>query len=98
MVIPVFFDIIVIEGHALGEIDASLPDVGKRKYVKLYSFTIFGRRTSGSYSFGYSDMNSILRSAHAERVNRLEQQRSMQSAIDQDKIVCIPVSAHFDKH
>jgi hypothetical protein len=44
----------------------------KRKYVYILANTsiVISRRTSGTYSFGYAEMNSILRSAHAEKQNR----------------------------
>ena len=49
----------------------------------------FIRRTAGSYSFGYEDMNSILRDAHNERIRRVQEYREESSRIDKERVVCI---------
>ena len=48
------------------------------------------RRTTGSYSFGYEEMNEILRNAHQERRKRLDEATADVAQIQRLAVVCFP--------
>ena len=64
----------------------------KRKYerTQIPELKIYhpNRRVAGSYEFGYTDMNSILREAHNDRVRRTQQRNTEMSEHEAHGIVC----------
>jgi hypothetical protein len=73
-----------VESNDTGGVDAEL----KRKYeLQTDSQSVF-RRTAGSYSFEYEDMNSILKSLHFERQKRREEGSSEMMYHERLEVVC----------
>jgi hypothetical protein len=49
----------------------------------------FSRRASGTYSFGYPDMNTVLRSAHFERLKREREKLRERTREERIGVVCL---------
>ena len=80
-------------------VNQEMTDIGKRKYTNYVKNSLDSplhlRRTSGTYSFGYIDMNSILRSAHFDRTLRKQQSQAELSQQEAARVVWFTFHPHI---